>query len=124
MSGVRFTIANGKATDVQILADPSASPSDLAAFQPLDPAATYRVAATDFQAKIAPGYSDLFKQIAAVTDTGIIVNDLMMATLRTRRPRQRRPRRPHPLTPPDAAPPPASRETGMRACPMVPARIP
>ena len=37
----------------------------LAAFQPLDPAATYRVAATDFQAKIAPGYSDLFKQAAA-----------------------------------------------------------
>jgi 5'-nucleotidase / UDP-sugar diphosphatase len=86
VSGVRFTIQDGKATDVQVLADPAASPSDLTAFVPLDPATTYRVAATDFQAKIAPGYSDLFKQAASVTDTGIIVNDLMMATLKTSNP--------------------------------------
>ena len=61
VSGVRFTIQDGKAID-------------------------YRVAATDFQAKIAPGYSDLFKQAASVTDTGIIVNDLMMSTLKTSSP--------------------------------------
>jgi len=85
-SGARFTIQNGKAVDVQILADPSASATDSSAFQPLDPAATYLVAATDFQAKIAPGYSDLFKSIASVRDTGIIVNDLMMQTLRTASP--------------------------------------
>src|SRR5207248_5289930 len=59
-SGARFTIQNGKAVDVQILADPSASATDVSAFQPLDPAATYLVAATDFQARSAPGYSDLF----------------------------------------------------------------
>ena len=82
-SGVRFTIKDGKATDVQILADPSASASDLSAFQPLDPAATYLVATTDFQAKIAAGYSDLFKQAASVRDTGLIVNDVMMDALRT-----------------------------------------
>lgn len=51
----------------------------------LDPAATYLVATTDFQAKIAPGYSDLFKQAASVSDTGIIVNDLMTETLRSAR---------------------------------------
>ena len=33
-----------------------------------------------------PGYSDLFKQAASVTDTGIIVNDLMMSTLKTSSP--------------------------------------
>ena len=43
-SGARFTIQNGKAVDVQILADPSASATDSSAFQPLDPAATYLVA--------------------------------------------------------------------------------
>jgi 5'-nucleotidase / UDP-sugar diphosphatase len=82
-SGVRYAIQDGKATDVQVLAAPTGTPTDLSAFVPLDPAATYLVATTDFQAKIAPGYSDLFKQAASVTDTGIIVNDLMMQTLRT-----------------------------------------
>ena len=82
-SGVRYTIRDGKAADVQILAAPTDTPTDLAAFVPLDPAATYLVATTDFQARIAGGYSDLFKQAASVTDTGIIVNDLMMETLRT-----------------------------------------
>ena len=86
VSGVRFTIADGKATEVMVLADPTGSPSDLSAFKPLDPAATYLVAATDFQAKIAPGYSDIFKQAASVKDTGTIVNDLMMQTIRTTSP--------------------------------------
>jgi 5'-nucleotidase len=83
VSGVRFAIQGGKATDVQVLSAPTASPLDPSAFEPLDPSATYLVATTDFQARIAPGYSDLFKQAASVTDTGIVVNDLMMATLRT-----------------------------------------
>jgi 5'-nucleotidase/UDP-sugar diphosphatase len=85
-SGVRYAIRDGKATEVEVLADPSAAPSDPASFGPLDPAATYLVATTDFQARIAPGYSDLFKQAASVRDTGIVVNDLMMQTLRTSSP--------------------------------------
>jgi 5'-nucleotidase len=85
-SGVRYAIADGKATEVQVLADPAASPADPAAFKPLDPTAIYLVATTDFQAKIAPGYADLFRQAASVRDTGIIVNDLMMQTIRTSSP--------------------------------------
>ena len=85
-SGVRYAIQDGKATEVLVLASPTGSPVDPSAFVPLDPAATYLVATTDFQARIAPGYSDLFKQAASVTDTGIIVNDLMMQTLRTSSP--------------------------------------
>jgi 5'-nucleotidase len=86
VSGVRFAIRDGKAAEVEVLADPSASPADPASFVPLDPTATYLVATTDFQAKIAPGYSDLFKQAAGVRDTGLIVNDLMMQTIRTSSP--------------------------------------
>ena len=82
-SGVRYAIEGSKAVDVQVLASPTGNPTDPSAFVPLDPAATYLVATTDFQARIAPGYSDLFKQAVSVTDTGIIVNDLMMQTLRT-----------------------------------------
>jgi 5'-nucleotidase / UDP-sugar diphosphatase len=82
-SGVRYTIAGGKATDVQVLASSTGTPTDSSQFMPLDPAATYLVATTDFQARIAAGYSDIFKQAASVTDTGFIVNDLMMETLRT-----------------------------------------
>jgi 5'-nucleotidase len=95
VSGVRFTIKDGKAADVMVLMDPSGAPplganpnnpagtpATTAAFEPLDPAKTYLVAATDFQARIAPGYSDLFKQAASVKDTGLIVNDLMMQTIR------------------------------------------
>jgi 5'-nucleotidase len=82
-SGVRYAIKDGKAVEVEILSAPTATPTDPTAFVPLDPAATYLVATTDFQARIAPGYSDLFKQAASVTDTGIIVNDLMMEALRS-----------------------------------------
>ena len=81
-SGVRYTIRDGKAADVRVLASPTGDPADPSAFVPLDPAATYLVATTDFQARIAPGYRDLFKQAASVTDTGIAVNDLTMQTLR------------------------------------------
>ena len=38
---------------------------------------------TDFQAKIAAGYSDVFKAAANMRDTGLIVNDVMMDSLRT-----------------------------------------
>jgi 5'-nucleotidase / UDP-sugar diphosphatase len=83
VSGVRFAIDGARATDIQVLKDP-ADPA--AGFAPLDPNAVYRVATTDFQARIAPGYSDLFKSAASVRDTGIVVNDLMMATIRARSP--------------------------------------
>jgi 5'-nucleotidase len=82
-SGVRYAIRDGKAAEVEIMDSHIDASTDPSSFRPLDPVAIYLVATTDFQARIAPGYSDLFKQAASVRDTGIIVNDLMMDTLRT-----------------------------------------
>lgn len=83
VSGTRFAIVDGKAAEVLVLRDP-ADPA--AGFAPLEPEATYRVATTDFQAKIAPGYRDLFKAAASVRDTGLVVNDLIMAKIRAESP--------------------------------------
>jgi 5'-nucleotidase len=67
VSGVRFAIANGKATNIQLLRD-AASPA--AGYAPLDPAASYSVATSDFQGKVAGDYKDIFAP-APVRDTGI-----------------------------------------------------
>ena len=57
VSGARFVIAGGKATAIQLLRDP-ANPT--AGFAPLDPDATYQVATSDFQGKVAGGYKEIF----------------------------------------------------------------
>ncbi len=67
VSGVRFRIDGGRATDIQILKDPA---NIAAGYAALDPAATYSVATTDFQGKLAGGYKDIFAP-ASVRDTGI-----------------------------------------------------
>lgn len=67
VSGVRFNILNGQATNIQILKQP-ADPA--AGFAPLDRGATYTVATTDFQGKLAGGYKDIFAQ-SSFRDTGI-----------------------------------------------------
>ncbi len=67
VAGVRFRVAAGQAADVQILVDPT-NPS--AGYAPLDPGATYTVATTDFQGKVAGGYKDIFGP-ASARDTGI-----------------------------------------------------
>ncbi|MCL4297458.1 MAG: 5'-nucleotidase C-terminal domain-containing protein [Anaerolineae bacterium] len=69
VSGVRFNIADGQANNLQILADP-ADPA--AGYAPLDPAASYKVATTDFQGLIAGGYKDIFAP-ASYVDTGLDV---------------------------------------------------
>ncbi|KPV50531.1 hypothetical protein SE17_26405, partial [Kouleothrix aurantiaca] len=51
----------------QLLRD-AASPA--AGYAPLDPAASYSVATSDFQGKVAGGYKDIFAP-APVRDTGI-----------------------------------------------------
>jgi hypothetical protein len=66
MSGVRFTVANGTAANIQVLNDPANTNSGYA---PLDPAKTYKVGTTNFQALIAGGYKDLFAKAANVVDT-------------------------------------------------------
>ena len=50
VSGVRFNIVNGQAGNIQLLKD-AANPA--AGYSPLDRAATYTVATTDFQGKLA-----------------------------------------------------------------------
>jgi hypothetical protein len=68
---VRFTIADGQAVDVQVLNNPDDPASGYSA---LDPAATYKVATTNYQGLYASGYKDLFAQ-AEYVDTAIDVRD-------------------------------------------------
>lgn len=77
-SGVRFRIEGGKATNIQVVAD-SAAPTP--SYQPLDPAKTYKVGTTNFQALIAPGYKDLFAKAANVTDTKQDIGTLLTDTI-------------------------------------------
>jgi 5'-nucleotidase len=77
-SGVRYTIAGGKAAAVQVLQG--------GAYKPLDAAARYDVATTDYLAGIAAGYKDLFAQASAPTDSGKIVNDTLLSHIRAHSP--------------------------------------
>ncbi len=74
-SGLRYKISGGKVSDVQILSDGA---NEASGFAPLDPSKTYQVATTDFQAKIAAGYKDIFGKAAKTNDTGLVVNDLLI----------------------------------------------
>ncbi|MEZ4866778.1 MAG: 5'-nucleotidase C-terminal domain-containing protein [Caldilineaceae bacterium] len=78
ISGVRYTLhtSDNSVSDVQVLADPT-DPS--AGYVDLDPAATYLVATTNFQALIAADYKDIFAATQAVTNTEIDINDLVSA---------------------------------------------
>ncbi len=63
--GLRFKIQDGKAADVQILADPA----DATKYEPLDPAKIYKIGTTDFQAMVSGVYKGLFAQAANLTNT-------------------------------------------------------
>jgi 5'-nucleotidase len=83
VSGVRFRIDGGRAADIQILKDPANLAAGYAA---LDPAATYSVATSDFQGKVAGGYKDIFAP-ASVRDTGIAdIRDEVRAYIRANSP--------------------------------------
>ncbi len=43
---------------------------------------TYQVATTDFQAKIAAGYKDVFAKATTVKDTGLVVNDVLIELIK------------------------------------------
>jgi 5'-nucleotidase / UDP-sugar diphosphatase len=83
VSGVRFNIVEGRATNIQLLADP-ANPA--AGFVPLDPAASYQVATTDFQGLIAAGYREIFARAGAPRETGIDVRDQVRAYIQANSP--------------------------------------
>ena len=78
MSGVRFTVANGAATNIQVLNDPANANSGYAA---LDPAKMYKVGTTNYQALIAAGYKDLFAKAANVVDTKRDVSTILTDTI-------------------------------------------
>jgi len=80
VSGVRFNIVAGKAANLHILRDPGG-----ADFVPLDPAATYRVATTDFLSTVAGGYKDLFAGLAP-RDTGLEVRERFRAYVKANSP--------------------------------------
>jgi len=71
VSGVRFRMVENKATNIHVLKD-SANP--MAGYLPLDPAAAYTVATTDFQGLVAGGYKEIFAQ-ATYRDTGLEVRE-------------------------------------------------
>ncbi len=79
VSGVRFNIDNGQATNIQLLTDPAKPASGYVA---LDPAATYKVATTDFQGLIAGGYKEIFEP-APFTKTDIDVRDEVRKVLQS-----------------------------------------
>jgi 5'-nucleotidase/UDP-sugar diphosphatase len=83
VSGVRFNIAAGQASNIQLLKD-AANPA--AGYEPLDRAATYTVATTDFQGKLAAGYKDIFAS-ASFRDTGIAdIRDLVREHIKAHSP--------------------------------------
>ncbi len=82
VSGARFKIADSQATDLQVLKDP-ADPA--AGYAPLDPAATYKVATTNYQGLIAGGYKDIFAQ-ATYVETGLDVWDLVRSFIQANSP--------------------------------------
>jgi len=82
VSGVRFNIVEGKATNVQIINDPA----DLAAgYGRLDPAQTYQVATSNFQGLFAGGYKEIFAP-ASFTETGLDVWDVVRRFIRAHSP--------------------------------------
>ncbi len=82
VSGVRFAIADGKATNVQILKDPK---NPAAGFVPLDPAASYDVLASDYQSQVAAGYKDIFAGLTS-RETGIDLRDQVRSFIQANSP--------------------------------------
>jgi len=79
-SGVRFKMTDGKATDIQVLKNPS---NPLAGYEPLDLSKTYRVGATNFMTNVAAGYRELFAQGANLTDSKVDIGNLLTTTIQT-----------------------------------------
>ncbi len=82
VSGVRFNIVDGQATNIQIIADPTDSSS---AYHMLDPTASYQVATSNFQGLFAEGYKDIFAQ-ATYKETRLDVWEEVRQYIRTNSP--------------------------------------
>ncbi|MBA3534057.1 MAG: bifunctional metallophosphatase/5'-nucleotidase [Ardenticatenales bacterium] len=81
VSGLRFIIRDGKATDVQILAA-----AESGTFMALDPTATYSLATSEFQGRFAGGYKELFAPLAYEATAVKDVRDTVRAYFAAHRP--------------------------------------
>ncbi|MEM7346057.1 MAG: 5'-nucleotidase C-terminal domain-containing protein [Chloroflexota bacterium] len=82
VSGIRFNIVDEKATNIQIVDDPTDPASSYSA---LDSAKTYRVATSNFQGLFAGGYKEIFAE-ATYVETGLDVWDEVRKYIQTNSP--------------------------------------
>lgn len=78
-SGLRYQLTGGKVGDVLVLKDPG---NPAAGFEALDAAKTYQVMTTDYQGKVSGIYKDLFAKASNLKDTGLIINDVVIDTIK------------------------------------------
>jgi 5'-nucleotidase len=78
-SGARYRVRDGKPVELQVLKDP-ARPE--AGYVPVEPAGTYTLATTDFQAFVAQGYRELFATFRNPQRTGKDLHAELMAALK------------------------------------------
>jgi 5'-nucleotidase/UDP-sugar diphosphatase len=79
-SGLRYRVAAGRPSEVQIRATPS---DPAAGFVALDANATYRVATTDYQATHATGYREIVSRATGVEKTEIDVHNVLLGAIKT-----------------------------------------
>ena len=77
-SGTRFKIADGKATDIQLLVDPT---NPAAGYAPLDLAKTYKIGVTNFMSGVSAIYKPIFTAAANVKDTQQDIGTLLTDTI-------------------------------------------
>ncbi|HEX8537137.1 MAG TPA: 5'-nucleotidase, partial [Cystobacter sp.] len=82
-SGVRYTVRQGRVEDLRVLVNPATPGSG---FEPVRPERTYRVATTDFQAFVAPGYKEAWARAASPQRTAWDSQSLLAGALSTDRP--------------------------------------
>jgi 5'-nucleotidase len=78
LSGLRYTVRDGRPADVQVLRDPAAPERGYVA---LDAAATYLVGTTDYQSAFVDGYREIFAAGREARLTDLDVHDLLRAAL-------------------------------------------
>lgn len=79
-SGVRYTLKQGKVENLETLKDPQHPESG---YEPVDPARTYRVATTDFQAYVAAGYREAFAKAGNPRRTDVDVHTALIQALQS-----------------------------------------
>lgn len=78
-TGLRYRLHEGRPVQVEVLADPARRE---AGFVPLDPAARYQVGTSDFQARLASGYRELFAANPSLVVTETDVHAVLLDDLR------------------------------------------